>query len=115
MAKTKLKSLTPEQEALIPVIREKWIAIVFSKGLINRSKAKEAVQFAYSAIGKKDPEIIFFDSPYAALNSPILNRKGRFLGNLFDFELKWKLEQQLMSHKARQFQYLAYQLYSSPK
>ncbi|MBD1906273.1 hypothetical protein NDI37_06340 [Funiculus sociatus GB2-A5] len=115
MAKTKLKSLTPEQEALIPVIREKWRAIVFSKGLINRSKAKEAVKVAYSVIRKKEPEIIFFDSPYAALNSPILNRKGRFLANLFDFELKWKLEQQLMSHKARQFQYLAYQLYSNPK
>lgn len=87
MAKTKLKSLTPEQEALIPVIREKWRAIVFSKGLINRSKAKKAVKVAYSAIGKKEPDF-FFDSPYAPLNSPILNRKGRLLANLFDFELK---------------------------
>jgi hypothetical protein len=37
MSQTKVKKLTPEQAALIPVYREKWKAIALSTGLIDRT------------------------------------------------------------------------------
>lgn len=63
-----IEKLTPEQEALIPVYREKWRSIALSTEPIDRKKAAEAVKAAYKLIGKQEPEIIFFDSPYAFLN-----------------------------------------------
>ncbi|MEH2168643.1 MAG: hypothetical protein V7K41_18700 [Nostoc sp.] len=62
-----IENLTPEQETLIPVYRDKWRAIALSTERIDRQKAAEAVRVAYAAIGKKEPEIIFCDSSYAGL------------------------------------------------
>ncbi|MFN6512933.1 MAG: hypothetical protein RMY29_000355 [Nostoc sp. CreGUA01] len=39
-----IEKLTPEQEALIPVYREKWRAIALSTERIDREKAAEAVK-----------------------------------------------------------------------
>ncbi|CBN57022.1 MULTISPECIES: DUF6745 domain-containing protein [Kamptonema] len=61
-----IDKLTPEQEALIPVYREKWRAIALSTEPINREKAADAVKAIYAAIGQQEPKIIFFDSPCAA-------------------------------------------------
>lgn len=58
--------LTPEQEALIPVYREKWRKIAISTEPIDRQKATEAVKAAYTAISRQEPEILFCDSPDAA-------------------------------------------------
>ena len=66
MSRTKLKKLTPEQAALIPVYRDKWRAIALSTGPIDRSQAAETIKAAYAIIGKKAPEIIFCDRPYEA-------------------------------------------------
>lgn len=62
-----LEKLTPEQEALIPVYRDKWKAIALSTEPINRQKATEAVKAAYAALGYEEPEILVCDSPYPAL------------------------------------------------
>ncbi|MEG4206539.1 hypothetical protein QUA20_21760 [Microcoleus sp. Pol7_A1] len=43
MSQTKVKKLTPEQAALIPVYREKWRAIALSTGPIDRSQAAETI------------------------------------------------------------------------
>lgn len=87
MSLTKIESLTPEQEALIPVYREKWKAISLTACLanalstepINRQKASDAVKAAYTAVDKEEPEILFFDSPnlmlyHAALNKAVLSQ-----------------------------------------
>ncbi|NEQ23063.1 MAG: hypothetical protein F6K28_28700, partial [Microcoleus sp. SIO2G3] len=42
-----IETLTPEQEALIPVIREKWRQIALSTEPINRQKATQAIKAAY--------------------------------------------------------------------
>ncbi|MEH1944632.1 MAG: DUF6745 domain-containing protein [Nostoc sp.] len=60
-------TLTPEQEALIPVYREKWRAIAFSTERIERDKAAESIKAAYAIINEPEPTIIFCDSPYASL------------------------------------------------
>lgn len=74
-----IEKLTPEQEALIPVYREKWRAIALSTEPINRQKATEAVKTAYAAIGKQEPAIVFVDSPFSAL---------RHVASLFPEQLK---------------------------
>jgi len=58
--------LTPEQESLIPVYREKWKQIAYSTERIDRKKVNEVVKAAYNWIEQEEPEILFFDSPYAA-------------------------------------------------
>jgi hypothetical protein len=62
-----IEKLTPEQEALIAVYREKWRKIALSTERIDREKAAEAVTSVYKILGFDEPEIVFFDSPYAAL------------------------------------------------
>ena len=73
MSQEKIEKLTPEQEALIPVYREKWRKIALSTEPIDREKAAEAVKATYSCLGFKLPEIIFTESPYTGLN--ILDRE----------------------------------------
>lgn len=69
----KITQLTPEQEALIPVYKEKWKAIALSTERINRQKAAEALRDGYAEMNHKklsiaveDLDIVFCDSPYAA-------------------------------------------------
>lgn len=61
-----ITELTPEQEALIPVYREKWMNIALSTESIDRKKVTQVVKRAYALISLSEPEIIFCDSPYAA-------------------------------------------------
>jgi hypothetical protein len=72
-----IENLTPEQEALIPVYREKWRAIALSTERIDREKAAEAVKAAYTAMGKQEPEIIFCESPYAGLKIILKRRNNK--------------------------------------
>ncbi|MCC5630017.1 hypothetical protein LC613_19030 [Nostoc sphaeroides CHAB 2801] len=76
-----IEKLTPEQEALIPVYRQKWRAIALSTERIDREKAAEAVKAAYIAIdfGYEKPEIFFQDSPYAACNWMLKRLSPEFL------------------------------------
>jgi len=69
MSQTRIEKLTPEQEALIPVYREKWRMIALSTDRIDFQKAEDAVKAAYITVGKKPPKILFSSSPYAALNT----------------------------------------------
>jgi hypothetical protein len=47
MSQTKVKKLTPAQEAQIPVYQDKWRAIALSTGPIDRSQAAETIKAAY--------------------------------------------------------------------
>ncbi|WP_199332888.1 hypothetical protein [Nostoc sp. FACHB-190] len=67
-----IEKLTPEQEALIPVYREKWRQIALSTERIDREKAADAVNAVYKILGCDEPQIVFFDSPYAALEEFIV-------------------------------------------
>ena len=62
-------AITPEQTALIPVYREKWRQIGLSIAPIDRSQATAAISSAYNIIDFPEPEIIFCDSPYIALQA----------------------------------------------
>jgi hypothetical protein len=100
MSQTKVKKLTPEQAALIPVYREKWRARSLSTGPINRSQAEETVKSAYSAIGLKAPEIIFVDRPYEAADLIVsrLDNPSSELRSQFETKLRSPLEKQLRGY-----------------
>jgi hypothetical protein len=70
--------LNPEQEALLPVYRQKWRDIMFKMGTVNRQQAIEAIQLAYTAIDLPLPTIIFCNNPQSALS---------------DYVSKWNQEQ----------------------
>ncbi|MEG4028536.1 MULTISPECIES: DUF6745 domain-containing protein [unclassified Microcoleus] len=106
MSQTKVKKLTPEQAALIPVYREKWRARSLSTGPINRSQAAETVKSAYSAIGLKAPEIIFVDRPYEAADLIVsrFDNPSSELRSQFETKLRSPLEKQLRGYLGSQLE-----------
>lgn len=63
-----ITSLTPEQEALLPVVRDEWLAIGLSCEPANRAEAEDGVRMAYEAVNLTPPQRIFwFDSPWAGV------------------------------------------------
>ncbi|MEO0837350.1 MAG: hypothetical protein AAF063_00400 [Cyanobacteria bacterium J06643_5] len=82
MSETKISKLTSEQEALIPIYREKWKNIALSTEGIYRENAAEAVKQAYAFIGQKEPKILFFKSPRHAL---------QYLSKHIDLEYECKI------------------------
>jgi hypothetical protein len=59
--------LTPDQEAQIAVYREKWRSIALCTDRVDFEKTTAVIREAYSVIRREPPEIIFCQSPYAAL------------------------------------------------
>ncbi len=100
MSRTKVKKLTPEQAALIPVYREKWRALALSTGPINRSQAAETIKAAYGVIGKKAPEIFFCDRPYEAADIIVsqIDNPRSLLRSQLESKLRGELEKQLRSY-----------------
>jgi hypothetical protein len=99
------KGLTPKQEALIPVIRDKWRAIAFPTEPVDRQKAYEAVKAAYKLIGFQEPEIVFFDSPYGALKTVLehlVQQLDNQLVSRLESQLSKGLDNELESELARQ-------------
>ncbi len=64
-----IQSLTPKQESVIPVYRQKWQQLAFTTEPLDLDLATEAIYAAYATIARQQPEIRFFPSPYAALRS----------------------------------------------
>ncbi|MBN4004151.1 DUF6745 domain-containing protein [Nostoc sp. LPT] len=99
-----IEKLTPEQEALIRVYREKWRAIALSTERIDKEKVVEAVKIGYIAIRKQEPKIIFCDSPYAGLKIVIQKRLKHRLNIEFNNQLLYKFRNELRSQVAWQLQ-----------
>ncbi|MEP0793021.1 hypothetical protein NDI44_00495 [Trichocoleus sp. DQ-A3] len=85
MSQEKIEKLTPEQEALIPVYREKWRDIAYSTEPIDREKAAKAVKAVYILIELSEQEILFYDSPYAVgSDKQLVIDKNRIYGELYE-------------------------------
>ena len=68
MIHKQITELTPEQEALIPSIREQWIGIGLDTTPINKHKAEDAIALAYKCARLKPPQqILWFNNPVEAL------------------------------------------------
>ena len=62
----KLESLTPEQEALMPKIAEKWINIFNNNSTWNDESVIAGVEWVYELSELKKPTVVIVDSPHAA-------------------------------------------------
>jgi hypothetical protein len=61
--------ITLEHESLIPSYRQTWQKLAISTARIDHQDAIEAIQAVYKLLQLPKPEIIFFDSPYAAVKT----------------------------------------------
>ncbi|HYM24953.1 MAG TPA: hypothetical protein VEU08_17170 [Vicinamibacterales bacterium] len=62
----KIEALTREQEAQLPVFRDKWIAIGLSTAPAERPKAETAIRLAYRRAGLEEPAtLLWLGSPMA--------------------------------------------------
>jgi hypothetical protein len=112
--------LTDEQEALIPECRAKWRLIENKIESIDRTKAIETINTAYSISSYSEPEILWYDNPLTAIQevTHIENFRsylGRSWACLFDFcisvlklhydKKKWTVIQQLVQNCGFLLQY----------
>ena len=78
MSNTKLDKLSPEQEALIPVVRDEWLNRALDCPKLDHEACKEGVEWLYKLTNLAVPEIVMLPSPLACqreanrLNSPDL-------------------------------------------
>jgi len=60
----RMQRLSPEEEAALPAIRDKWLSIGLQTHEGDRQRAWEAIRRAYSAAGRAVPKLwIWMDSP----------------------------------------------------
>jgi hypothetical protein len=96
--------LTDEQEALIPEYRAKWRSIENKIESLDRTKAIETINAAYSTSSYSEPEILWYDNPLMAIQevTHIENFKNylgrsictKFSKRVFD-HVQYSLTQQL--------------------
>ena len=72
----KIEKLTPEQELMIPAIRDEWLDSGLSIRPANRAEAELGVKEAYDAAGMKHPQVfIWLKSPMeGCIGSYMLNQ-----------------------------------------
>jgi len=61
-----LQELSPDQEALIPVVRDEWLNPLFGlngPAQLDKEKCKDGIEWLYQLIGLDKPIIFFLDSP----------------------------------------------------
>lgn len=93
-----LEKLAAEQIAGIPEIRERWKRVAFSTESLKGEEAVKAVEKVYLLVGKSRPELVFVESPYAALvklASGLNCQVGRSLGRFIRDKVHSSLYQQL--------------------
>ena len=61
-----IESLTPEQEAQIPVFYSEYLEIGWSTEPADRPTAESVMREFYKQLEHKEPEFVWFDSPLAA-------------------------------------------------
>jgi hypothetical protein len=93
-----ITELTPEQEALIPLYRDKWRVMALSTEQIDRQNTQETVREAYKILGLQIPEIIFCDSPFEALRLVGVRAESR----QFLKQIENQLSEQLVKQIGRQ-------------
>jgi hypothetical protein len=60
-----ITKLTPQQEKLIPEIRDKWLNKFYALKPLKKKKAKECIEYIYTRAGYKKPKVWFYDgSPF---------------------------------------------------
>ena len=96
MLNFKIVQLNLEQQALIPVYRKKWQEIALANEKIDRNLATQAINAAYEFLDLSKPDIMFFSTPYAALEN-IYNQVKNGRGTIKDTSLGNPLANSLLN------------------
>ncbi|MDZ8064167.1 MAG: hypothetical protein RMY64_00800 [Nostoc sp. DedQUE08] len=67
MPKRIITELSDEQEAMLPIYREKWRSIQISTESIEQEKVAAIIKTAYAVSDYPEPEILFYSSPMTAI------------------------------------------------
>ncbi|WP_335075181.1 hypothetical protein [Nostoc sp.] len=67
MPKRIITELSDEQEAMLPIYREKWRSIQISTESIKQEKVAAVIKTAYTVSDYPEPEILFYSSPMTAI------------------------------------------------
>ncbi len=114
-----LETLTPEQEAMLPEIRDAWIKIGLSCEPLDLPRATNAVHMAYEAGGLAPPKHIFVaDSPLScSFMSYVLDKHPEMLKEMTQAELDKAVQQlkdkDLPSLIKASKDYISHQIYGS--
>lgn len=96
MAVATMSVLTSERQAMWPEYRDKWDALRWRVGAVDRDRASEAVKMAYALAGYPDPGIINCASPKAA-QSIIVDALKQSTGILRESRLGSPIARQIQS------------------
>lgn len=77
-----ITEFTPEQKKSIAFYQQKWRAISLSTERIDRQRVVSVLENVYNLYPEWEtmPEVIFFDSPYAAFSAHLIIGKANFNG-----------------------------------
>ncbi|MBW4572767.1 MAG: hypothetical protein KME31_33770 [Tolypothrix carrinoi HA7290-LM1] len=119
-------NLAPDQEAMIPIYREKWHSIAISKEPINREKVTEVIKAAYFISNYPEPEILFYSNPFVAIQDVTRIENCRhYLGRNINIKflkivvvhiqcgLKQQLDEHLFIRLRNQIQFPVFPYYST--
>ncbi|MEH2092043.1 DUF6745 domain-containing protein [Nostoc sp.] len=67
MRKHIITELSDEQEAMLPIYRDKWRSIQISTESIQQEKVAAVIKAAYAVSDYPEPEILFYSSPMTAI------------------------------------------------
>lgn len=93
-----IKQLTPEQEALMPTIRNEWMKISLDTSPTDKQKVEASIRLVYECAGMKPPQrIIWFAHPLAALVQIVDNKQlwRRFINYPLWFDFKKELDNKI--------------------
>ncbi|WP_143874207.1 DUF6745 domain-containing protein [Nostoc sp. 'Peltigera malacea cyanobiont' DB3992] len=69
MPKLIITELSDEQEAMLPIYRDKWRSIQISTESIEQEKVAAVIKAAYAVSDYPEPEILFYSSPMTAIEN----------------------------------------------
>lgn len=99
MPKSVITEISEEQEAMLPSYREKWNSFAISTESIDEEKVKSIIKAAYLVSDFREPEILFYESPFAAIQG-ILAIDGfkEYLGK----DIRSKFSKRVVEHLLHQ-------------
>ncbi|WP_143855394.1 hypothetical protein [Nostoc sp.] len=96
MRKRIITELSDEQEAMLPIYRDKWRSIQISTESIQQEKATEVIKAAYAVSDYPEPEILFYSSPMTAIEKILtIENFKMYLGR----DIHRKFSKRLLDHE----------------
>jgi hypothetical protein len=104
MPKRVISEISQEQEAMLPQYREKWRSFAISTESIDEEKVKSIIKAAYSVSDFSEPEILFYESPFAAIQAIFaIDDFKEYLGKDIRSKFSKRVEEHLLKIANNQF------------